>query len=113
MVSKQTIEFKIGAEIQWYIREYDDCWVAKCEPLKLVAEADTIDELKEIIAETLATLFEDLIRDGDLEDFLQEVGWTKMTTLPKIKREDLEHGMQLRVPFEAFKESKGGRYVRA
>ena len=50
-------------------------WVADCEDLGLVVEADSLDDLYSSIMENMELLFSDLLEEGDLDEFLGEKGW--------------------------------------
>lgn len=50
-------------------------WVAICDAMNLTTEADTLDELHSLISESVHLLLADLLRDNELEAFLQERGW--------------------------------------
>lgn len=50
-------------------------FVATCPPMKLVTEADSLDELYSIINETMQLMLVDLLRDNELPQFLIEHGW--------------------------------------
>jgi hypothetical protein len=68
----KTNSVAIGAE--WTISEYDDCVVAMCDPLGLTAYADTMEELHNIMEETVDDLFENLTQEGILNEFLHKRG---------------------------------------
>jgi len=96
----QNIKFEIGATISWKVEVFENCFVGKCDALRLVTQADTLNELKQSMADMLKDLFEDLILSDELEQYLREVGWTNTASLPSISREDIEKGASLYVPFE-------------
>ena len=50
-------------------------WVADCEDLGLVVEADSLDALYSSIMENMELLFSDLLEEDDLDEFLGEKGW--------------------------------------
>jgi hypothetical protein len=102
-------KIELGAMVQWTVSEYADCVVARCDPLGLTAYADTLDELPDIIEETLDDLFRNLIQEGILDEFLQKRGWTKRPSvkLPQM----LESDTPLRVPWEIIQQAKSNRHV--
>lgn len=50
-------------------------WVGTCQDLGLVAEAESLDELYSSVMETMDLLFHDLVKEGDLDEFLSEKDW--------------------------------------
>lgn len=108
----KTLKFEIGATITWKVEKYTDCFVAHCDALLLSTFAKTKEELKNEIAAMLGDLFEELIVSGDLEKYLERVGWKK-TTLPKITKKELENVDRFDVPFELCFVDKGGQHVVA
>jgi len=50
-------------------------WIGVCEALRLTVQADSYRELDAAIEDGLQLLFADLVRAGDLSDFLKEHGW--------------------------------------
>ncbi len=66
----------IATNLQWMAFETESgTWVARCEPLCLTLEGDSLDELHSLIPEVLKGLFEDLVEDDELEQFLVDRGW--------------------------------------
>lgn len=66
------------AAISWIAFPGDEQgWIATCEPLGLMLDGSSLDELHSLIPETMNLLFADLIEDGDLEKFLIERGWNE------------------------------------
>ena len=48
--------------------------MAECDALGLAMEGDSLDELHSLIAESCHLLFEDLLKDGELEKFPGSAG---------------------------------------
>ena len=46
-----------------------------CDAMKLVTEADTLDELHSLIEETIQLTLTDLLEDGELDVYLRDIGW--------------------------------------
>jgi|ERR1019366_2082370 hypothetical protein len=74
----------IQANVQWkaFRDNATKAWVAVCEPLKITVEADSWSALHETISDSLDLLFRDLIKSGELDGFLKEMGWRLLTPLP-------------------------------
>ena len=74
-MSKVTIH--VESNLQWKaIHSESGVWVAACEPLGVTMEADTLDELYEVIGESCSVLFLDLYEDDQLDSFLRSRGWS-------------------------------------
>jgi hypothetical protein len=88
---------KIDAKLQWNLTQDKKSarWVAACAPLRIVVEADRIEQLREVIADTLDAVFRDLLLSGELERFLREHGWA--TSLP-IAQIVADQNMRFEVP---------------
>ena len=67
---------RIQAEVVWRVGqdEESDKWVGYCEGLAITVQADSLDELHSLIPETMALLVQDLVEEGDLEEFLRLKG---------------------------------------
>jgi len=76
--------------------------IGVCEPMNLVVEADSLDELYSLIPETLHLMLFDLLVDNELDGFLREIGWQVQGELPAKPTEDLRFDVpwQLVVPGE-------------
>ena len=67
----------IEAEIPWRIGRADgEHWVGICDPLELTVESETWADLMEDIALTLDAMLHDLLSNNELDQFLQDRGWT-------------------------------------
>lgn len=68
---------KIDANIPWMAKRdvKSDTWVAICDPLSLTVEGDTWGELVSVVDEAMDHLFRDLLRNDQLDAFLQRRGW--------------------------------------
>lgn len=73
----------IRAHLEWQVRHdlQDGTYLGVCWSLNLNASGDTMEELLACATEATALLFEDLYSTGELDEFLQEQGWTR-TDLP-------------------------------
>ena len=87
----------VQSKLQWtaIVTESSGTWIAECEPLGLVVEGSTLDELHSLIEEACSLLFLDLFEDNELEMFLRRRGW-EAHDLPSENVDDLEFS----VPWE-------------
>ena len=77
------ITIEIESNLEWTAAHTNSgVWVAECEPLGLTMEGKTPDELHDVIGEACGALFADLLKDDELDDFLQAHGW-RATNLPE------------------------------
>lgn len=51
-------------------------WIGFCDALGISAEADSLDELHDAIPEAIDLLMTDLVEDNELDEFLEDRGWT-------------------------------------
>ncbi|HWY39969.1 MAG TPA: hypothetical protein VNX27_04160 [Chthoniobacterales bacterium] len=61
-------------------------WVAVCPPLKLTIEAEDPQDFLETIKEAIDGFFKELLSTGDLDRFLDEHGWQRLTPIPDRRR---------------------------
>jgi hypothetical protein len=88
---------EIKANLVWRcVRGRGGNWVAVCDPVALTVQSDTWAHLMEDIAETLNAMFTDLLRSGELEQFLRDRGWRAAGPIPTRKRD-----IWFDVPFRA------------
>lgn len=72
----QVVQIEGRAQIQWRAEHTSSGrWIAVCQPMNLVTEADSLDELFSVINEAMQLLLVDLLKDNELEAFLREHGW--------------------------------------
>jgi hypothetical protein len=69
---------QINANLQWRAERgvHSDRWIGFCDPLGIVTEAGSLDELHSLIPEAIHLLMIDLLEDKELDAFLRERGWT-------------------------------------
>ena len=93
-----------SAQLQWHVRRSvtSKRWIGVCEPMNLVLEADTLDELHGVIEEALQLLFTDLFQDNELETFLRDRGWKANNIPPQLNADDV----QFDVPWQLIVESQ-------
>lgn len=86
--SKKSITVQIEANITWKVARDPDSgdWVGVCDALNLNAIGDTWADFQECANEAIELLFQDLFREGELDQFLLEHGWRPMTALPEPGR---------------------------
>ena len=76
MAKIQVVQIQGQVQIQWRAeRAPSGRWIAVCQPMNLVTEADSLDELHSVINEAMQLLLVDLLRDNELEAFLRAHGW--------------------------------------
>ena len=71
-----TIEVK--TQLEWKTFRTDKGerrWVGVCDAMNLSAEADSLDDLHSVIAETIHCVLLDLIEDNEFDRYLLERGW--------------------------------------
>lgn len=82
-------------QLSWQIARAKTAWVGVCDALKLTLEGDTYVEVCSVADEVLNDLLRDLLRTGELEKFLSDMGWRSMTALPKFIPDE---GLKFDVP---------------
>jgi hypothetical protein len=72
------IETKLQSTLRWAVKHSSTSqrYIGACEPLNIVLEADSLDEMYSLINESLQLLFADLLSDNELDAFLRKKGWT-------------------------------------
>jgi predicted RNase H-like HicB family nuclease len=98
MEEQQPVLIELGATVPWVVTRYSDCFVGHCDALRLTAEADTEEELNEMIAEILDDLFRHLIQEGKLNAFLCSMGWIHHATVNHYG--PIEEDTPLKIPWE-------------
>lgn len=80
----------IKANVQWHVRQSatSKVIIAECDPLNLVVEADSTEQLAGVIAESTHLLMLDLLLDNELEQFLRERGWQAHGIPAKVKADE-------------------------
>ena len=87
-VSKVTIQ--VESALQWAAAQTESgAWMAECEPLSIVLEGATLDELYGLIDEACHLLFFDLFHDDELDQFLHDRGW-QAGDLPATETEHVD-----------------------
>lgn len=81
---KPPVLVRIEGNFQWQAAfdHESGTYIGTCAPLRLNAIADSWQELLEAIREATDLLFSDLLRTGELEDFMRRNGWTASRPLP-------------------------------
>ena len=109
MAAPHISTLEISAQLQWVFYR-DECtrrWIAVCEALKVTVEADTHTELRENIEDGLNLLFRSLLRDRELDRFLQMRGWTMLGEPP-----DDTEDVRFDVPIELIARDANGSAPR-
>lgn len=70
--------FRIDGQVEWmfWFDTPGDQWLAVCPALNLNAYGSTYQDMVNCMHEAAQLLWEDLLEEGDFEQFLQEQGWT-------------------------------------
>lgn len=90
----------VNQRVRWEFEQAGrDCWVAWCDPLGLTVEAKTHSELMATLQDAHDDLLVDLLRTGDLHDFLRERNWTLASRIPKGAGPD---SVRVEVPYEVM-----------
>lgn len=78
---RHTVVRVAATGIEWYSKFDDEGnqWLAVCPSLNLNAWGDTYEEMVECAHEATGLLWEDLLDEGDFDEFLRERGWTTVS----------------------------------
>jgi hypothetical protein len=81
---KVEVRVQIEARLVWEVARdpQSNAWIGVCRPLNLNAVGDTWAEFQECANEAIALLFTELLKRGELGDFLRSHGWMPTTPLP-------------------------------
>ena len=76
---------KIQANVIWRAKQSSTSkrWIGVCEMMNLALEADSVDELRSLINETMHVLFVDLVIDDELTEFLHARRWCNRCGAPE------------------------------
>jgi hypothetical protein len=97
------INIEVKHRLQWLATQTPSGnWIGICEPMNLSMEAKSLDELWNIIPETINLLFQDLLGDNELDSFLKERGWRAASIPAKPALKDVEFN----VPWELIAEKE-------
>jgi hypothetical protein len=71
-------QIEINGLVSWQFKQDSTSarLIAICDPLGLTVEADSHQELRENIEETMQLVMRSMLKSGDLDNFLRERGWT-------------------------------------
>lgn len=73
-MNERTID--IEGKLQFRIWETDSGhWIGVCDALKIVLQAESETEMANSVQESLDLIFADLIEEGELEQYLTDLGW--------------------------------------
>jgi predicted RNase H-like HicB family nuclease len=94
---------RIEANVQWMWRKgTGGNYVAVCDPLKITLQAPSYSELMEDIAESLDALLKDLMESDELEQFMQDHGWSMVAPVSARPQD-----MRFDVPFSIMPVAAG------
>ena len=87
-----SVQIQGQAQLQWRAQRsiVSRRWIGVCEPMHLVMEADSLDELHSVIDEAMQLMLVDLLRDNELDTFLREHGWRAQDIPIQTRPEDVE-----------------------
>ena len=74
-----------------------DVWIGECDALGVIVEGKSLDDVQTATDEALSLLFEDLLEDNELDDFLRDRGWALIDPVPDLEEATARH---IRVPVE-------------
>lgn len=105
------LNITVEGRVQWRGRrsESSQRWIAVCDAMNLVTEADSLDELHSVINETMQLTLTDLMLDGELDAFLRDLGWRAGGMPASRESGDVEFD----VPWELVAEGARGSERRA
>jgi predicted RNase H-like HicB family nuclease len=70
-------------------------WIGVCDALQITTQADTWPEMVDAIQEDLDMIFQDLVDDGELEQFLADRGWFASGPYDEGTKLDVPFGLEL------------------
>ena len=71
-----TVRITVESALEWRATQTEsNTWIAECDSLGLVIEADSLDDLYSLSQETTSVLLADLFADNELDEFLRSHGW--------------------------------------
>lgn len=74
---RKATRIHIEAEIPWRItRSPRGFWVGVCDALNLTVQSETWKHLMEDIGTSIDMVFDDLVENDNLEQFLERKGWS-------------------------------------
>jgi len=83
VVVQPTISIQVNGRVQWAVsRSPEGEFVALCAPLGLAMQGSSLDDLYANISEAVQLVMNDLLRAGELDQFLRDHGWTAMPFAP-------------------------------
>lgn len=96
------VTVRLQSQLQWHATKSPSSgrWIGVCHAMNLSVEADSLDELHNLIHETLQLVFLDLLEDNELDQFLRERGW-RAANLPT---QHVGRDVEFDVPWELIAE---------
>ena len=67
---------RMNVNVDWEVTHSEDYWVGACDTLGLTVQSDSWSHLIEDISDAMQGLFETLLEDDQMDQFLNEHGWT-------------------------------------
>lgn len=73
-------KIQLQGDLPIQIIKEKDGYSSICPVLNIASQGKTVEEALEMIKEAIEIFFEDLIENGNLEEVLQDCGWTSELT---------------------------------
>lgn len=99
MPTVRTVNIAANVLWRWAKSSTSERYIAICDELNLVLEADSEEELQGLIPEAMHLLMTDLLVDNEINQYLREKGW-QARNLP----DRLDGDIKFDVPFELIAE---------
>lgn len=93
------VTITLQSQLQWKagLNPESGRWIAVCDEMNLVMEANSLDELHSLINEAIQILLMDLLRDNELDRYLRERGWKALNVPRKLPADE---DLRFDVPWE-------------
>jgi Domain of unknown function (DUF1902) len=91
------VQIQLEAKVQWNAIQGagKGIWIGVCDALNLSVEADSLDELHNLIPESIQLLMMDLVMDNEFDQYLLDRGWQAKG----VARPDELEETEFRVPW--------------
>lgn len=95
---------QVATSLRWEVTKTDEGpFVGVCESLGIAMEGDTLDDLYASIDQSVQMVMNDLLRNGELDEFLISRGWQP---IPQFPRRGTNEPVQFNVPIELLMQAK-------
>ena len=81
---QEPVTVQIEGRVNWSVArdEHDGHLFGVCRELNLMASGDDLNDFLQCANESVALLLQSLLKHGELESFLRNMGWRSVTPLP-------------------------------